>query len=299
LDVSENSLNDAGLIVVCEVLVEKKNIHHLIFNGNFEKKTKSRPQAIHNLISVLGSESSSIETLHIQGNSKALSLKEDIMPFIFSLMANRKLKELDISGNQIGNALALGLLKVLLTNRTLESILLNDNLIGFPGFQMIRQGLAKNHVLKNMPLPLEDISNMYKEKPGEQSTELIKSIQELLFANCVEVATEEVEEKEADKHQRPVRALSNLQNSSQNLKNSSSGTGTVSIASHKSAPKKSKTGTLRHMKNVEQLEMQMEEGEKKKHTNNVMKHKPSGIDTLTASAMLGQLNEYMKTKDDE
>jgi len=30
-----------------------------------------------------------------------------------------------------------------------------------------------------------------------------------------------------------------------------------------------------------------------------MKHKPSGIDTLTASAMLGQLNEYMKTKDDE
>jgi hypothetical protein len=106
-------------------------------------------------------------------------LKEDILPLVFSLMTNKTLKELDISGNQIGNQLALSLNKVLQTNRTLESLIWDGNDITGPGFHMFLAGLRRNNVLKNMPLPLNDINAASKDKVNTHFVDILKQIQEV------------------------------------------------------------------------------------------------------------------------
>jgi len=146
-----------------------------------------------------------------------------------------------------------------------------------------------------MPLPLNDITNVSKERPSQQFTDLIRNIQELLFSNCahiesVEPVVEPEPEKpkvdsEKDKKSRPVRTPSNTQ-----VATAKPSGNTVSISSHKVQSSKAKSRTLRHTKQSEQLELDMEEGEKKKH----LKVKPSGIDTMTATNMFGQLNDYLK-----
>jgi Ran GTPase-activating protein (RanGAP) involved in mRNA processing and transport len=285
LDISDNSLGDAGLISLISALQDKKLIKHLILNNNFDKKSKLRPQAIASLIGLVNDENSSIETLHLANSSKLSSLKEDIMPFIFCLMTNKKLKELDICGNQIGNSLALAIGKVLQTNRTLESLIWDDNNITFQGFQMLHSGLLKNSVLKNMPLPLNDITAILKEKQIPFLLELLKNIQEILFFNCAKsgqiqassVSEEKVSVfKEVEKQvpSRPTRSYSK-------------GNATEEKSSEKN------NRTLRHTKLSDNLEIEAEETEKKKHP---IKFKPRGIDTISAAQMFGQLNEVLKTR---
>ncbi|EAL61172.1 leucine-rich repeat-containing protein [Dictyostelium discoideum AX4] len=168
LDVSENDFGDEGVSVICDGFVGNSTIKKLILNGNFKQsKTKSRPSAIESVISLLESECP-LETLHMTvGNSKS-PLKADILSLIYSLATNSSLLELDISGHQMGPKGAIGLGKALQTNKTLHTLIWDDNLttaIGFAGFQV---GLERNLTLKNMPTPLNDIIQCHREPKFQQ-----------------------------------------------------------------------------------------------------------------------------------
>ncbi|KAN0050285.1 hypothetical protein ACTA71_003402 [Dictyostelium dimigraforme] len=168
LDVSENDFGDEGVSVICDGFVGNSTIKKLILNGNFKQsKTKSRPSAIESVISLLESECP-LETLHMTvGNSKS-PLKADILSLIYSLATNSSLLELDISGHQMGPKGAIGLGKALQTNKTLHTLIWDDNLttaVGFSGFQV---GLERNLTLKNMPTPLNDIIQAHREPKFQQ-----------------------------------------------------------------------------------------------------------------------------------
>ncbi|EGC33420.1 hypothetical protein DICPUDRAFT_98559 [Dictyostelium purpureum] len=174
LDCSENDFGDEGVSVICEGFVTNNSIKKLVLNGNFKtSKTKSRAAAIESVITLLESECP-IESLHITaGSGKSLSpLKNDILPLVYSLATNSSLLEIDISGHQMGNKGAIALGKALQTNKTLHTLIWDENQTGVVGFSGFQVGLERNLTLKNMPTPLTDIIAAHRENPVKLSQTL-------------------------------------------------------------------------------------------------------------------------------
>lgn len=49
-------------------------------------------------------------------------------------------------------------------NRTLDTLLLDENGLGPLGLQLIRTGLSRNRTLHHLPTPLNDLSYLMKER---------------------------------------------------------------------------------------------------------------------------------------
>jgi hypothetical protein len=62
-----------------------------------------------------------ITSLYLRGSTK-YCLKQDIMPMVYSLMNNKCMEVLDITGNNCGDTLGIGLGKVLQINSTLREL---------------------------------------------------------------------------------------------------------------------------------------------------------------------------------
>lgn len=154
LDLSETALGDAGILSLCESLTGNKTLKVLLINGNFEKKSKQRLKAMSALELLVSEKDASIEELYMAGGPKS-QLRDDLIPFIFSLMTNNKLKVLDVSKHQAGSRLGLALGKALSTNTTLQKLFWDENGVLFMGYQYFRNGVLKNDVLSNMPLPVK------------------------------------------------------------------------------------------------------------------------------------------------
>jgi len=195
LDLSDNGLGDSGLIAVLESLRENKAVKRLILDRNFEKKSKTREKAIEELVKFFSNENCQIESLSIAGNPKS-ALRGDIVPFIFSLLLNRSLRSLDISGNATGNLLALSISKVLQMNDVLQTLLIDDNAINLHGFHLIKNGLARNTNLKFMPLPI-----YFSEIKNEKIEIIFREIQQLLHRNCVLTRPKSRQEEKPDEKQ--------------------------------------------------------------------------------------------------
>lgn len=54
LDLSDNSLNDAGLLSLCELLKSNSTLKTLLFDRNFDKPSKTRNKTIQSLSSFFG-----------------------------------------------------------------------------------------------------------------------------------------------------------------------------------------------------------------------------------------------------
>ncbi|KAF2075298.1 hypothetical protein CYY_003375 [Polysphondylium violaceum] len=179
LDLSENDFGDEGVSVICEGFTSNTCVKRLLLNGNFKtSKTKSRSASIESVITLLESECP-IETLHITaGNSKS-PLKNDILPLIYSLATNSSLLELDITGHQMGVKGAIALGKALQTNKTLHTLIWDENLTTLAGFSGFLVGLERNLTLKNMQTPLTDIIAAHRENPTKLQS-VLKDID-----NCI------------------------------------------------------------------------------------------------------------------
>jgi len=192
LDLSDNNLGESGLTATCDALKNHANLKDLIFDRNFDKLSKSRAKAIQSLSLLLNSENTKIEKFSIQGSQKS-QLKADLLPLIFSLMTNKTLKSINLNANMAGNALGLALAKALQTNRTLEAIYWDENGVNLIGFNMFLIGLQKNPTLKEMPIPLNDVSDAMKEKPTEMA-KVVGQIQQCLVNNSMQSAVDKREQ---------------------------------------------------------------------------------------------------------
>lgn len=165
LDISDNDWSDDVLIALGEHFApfqqpeRSPNLEELTMNRMFARRTKSRSQAIQSLISIL--ELRPIKVLRVQGGGSS-KLKLDLTPLVFGLINNKTLAELDISGNQTGDGLAVALGKVLQHNKAIHTLYWDDNSTTINGLRMFKLGLERNDSLRKMPLPLLDLSEMLK-----------------------------------------------------------------------------------------------------------------------------------------
>jgi len=107
-------------------------------------------------------------------------LGEDIIPFLFGVAANHTLKSLDISGHKMGNQGAFVLARVIHVNRTLESLVYDENGIDVHGLERILLALKTNSCLRNIAIPLLDIKAAM-EADSSNTVELLKIVGQLQY----------------------------------------------------------------------------------------------------------------------
>jgi leucine-rich repeat-containing protein 16 len=188
LDISDNDWSDDVLIALGEHLApfnqpeRSPMLEELTMNRMFARRTKSRTQAIQSLISIL--ELRPIKVLRVQGGGSS-KLKLDLTPLVFGLINNRVLAELDISGNQTGDGLAVALGKVLQHNKAIHTLYWDDNSTTINGLRLFKLGLVRNDSLRKMPLPLLDLSEMLKSEADRTALlTLANEIQVKVFENA-------------------------------------------------------------------------------------------------------------------
>eukprot|EP01116_Phalansterium_solitarium_P004867 TRINITY_DN1604_c1_g3_i1.p1 TRINITY_DN1604_c1_g3~~TRINITY_DN1604_c1_g3_i1.p1 ORF type:complete len:955 (-),score=337.75 TRINITY_DN1604_c1_g3_i1:456-3320(-) len=185
LDLTDNELNDDGVIILCEGLAYNTKLKHLNLSHNFKTRGKNRPQAVEAIVKLVSTDQSPLESLELEGGSKS-ELKNDILPLILALATNDSLKSLNISGHQFGNKGASALGKALQTNQKLTSLRWDNNLTTAPGFQIFYLGLKRSRTLKEMPLPLMDISAAFAASKGPEIqalNDVIRKIERCIMRN--------------------------------------------------------------------------------------------------------------------
>jgi len=295
LILSDIGLTDVSLITLTEALKGAPSLRALDLSNNLEKPSKQRLESFRAMITYVSQ--SPLEKLVMQGNPKS-PLKGDICPLIFSLMNNKCLRHLDVTGNQAGNTLALALSKALQVNKTLQTLRWDDNGVTLPGYIMLRSGLQKNKTLIYMATPSNDIGNAIagtKEKGQFSLTDVLKDIDELIYSNMMK---QRGEIETFDDEEEPVTTPLPTSLSSANLM------GSVNV--------KSATPPVKHASSTPDLKASQAPPADLSSSNyggipakapkaapprppvkQSKKPKPHGIDTARASALFGQLNDFL------
>ncbi|PRP81198.1 leucine-rich repeat-containing protein [Planoprotostelium fungivorum] len=164
LDLSEENTGDAIFSIATNLLQTNRNIRRLNISNNFGNATKQRRQIIAPFAEALESEECPLEHLEVAG-ARGGQLRMELMPIVFALMRNRSLDQLDISGNGVGDNLALILGKALQVNSTLRVLAWDHNDITPHGYNIIRHALqTKNNTLSFVPTPFSDVSSGFKDR---------------------------------------------------------------------------------------------------------------------------------------
>mmetsp|Transcript_19923 Transcript_19923/g.27846 ORF Transcript_19923/g.27846 Transcript_19923/m.27846 type:complete len:999 (+) Transcript_19923:84-3080(+) len=206
LNISDNTLYDEEIIALSVFLVGDQATHKtesaqkrsqilyplrklkkLFMNRIFLSKSKLRGKAIealNYLISDDTKEHCPIEILHLagEGRDSKTQLKDDLLQFVFSLLVNNRIKELNISGHGVGDALATALSKVIQSNKTLQAIYYDDNFTTLEGLLKIKVSLSRNQTLLKLPTPYRDVTFIRIERI-DLLDQIISSIQEMLASN--------------------------------------------------------------------------------------------------------------------
>eukprot|EP01129_Flabellula_baltica_P013368 TRINITY_DN6180_c0_g1_i1.p1 TRINITY_DN6180_c0_g1~~TRINITY_DN6180_c0_g1_i1.p1 ORF type:complete len:996 (-),score=261.58 TRINITY_DN6180_c0_g1_i1:19-3006(-) len=183
LDLSDNEIGYTGITAFCNGAQYFPALEILILDNNVKTKGSDHammPEAIESLISLCNLNS--IKMLSIQG-SKGFQMGTHLNDFIQAIGNNDKLATLDISGQGFGDSGALCLGKALTTNDTLKKLRWDENETTFLGFTQFLNGLKRNTSLKDMELPLIDISKIMKEKDGTKIVPVMQEIQQVLERN--------------------------------------------------------------------------------------------------------------------
>jgi len=183
LDLRDNEFGDEGVSTLCDGLCYNTTLKHLSLAANFKgaNKGKVKGHAIESLIKLIASECP-LESLNISGG-KGSELKHDLTPFIYALATNETLKSVDVSGHQMGNRGGFCLGKAIQTNETLDTLKWDHNATTLQGFQSFCIGLSRNLTIKNVPLPINDISAALKGNEAQQVSEVINHIERFILRN--------------------------------------------------------------------------------------------------------------------
>ncbi|XP_078365428.1 uncharacterized protein LOC144649735 isoform X2 [Oculina patagonica] len=172
LDISDNGF-EMDLIRILEKLASNKKLKYLNLGQNTRQRSSSA--VMEALVQLISEENSHLESISL-AESK---LKHDIIPLLDALGTNETLKELDISGNHMGDEGARILAKALQINTKLRTLDLDKNLTTYRGFADIAAALECNHTLLSMPMPLHDAAQSLKP----QTEQHLRKIEKLLLRN--------------------------------------------------------------------------------------------------------------------
>eukprot|EP01132_Coremiostelium_polycephalum_P005091 gene5091-6335_t len=189
LNLSENDLGDEGVTLICDTLSNHPTLTSLDLSLNFNRRSKTRPNAIESIINLIEKKSKlhfPIRSFILQGGPKS-QLKGDLLPVICSLFYNSSLQELDIQGHAGGDVCAAAISKMLQSNSTLEKLHWDDNATTYRGLSLFKIGLSRNSTLLHTPLPMKDIASALKSDATplyhQKLTELCTEIQQMILDN--------------------------------------------------------------------------------------------------------------------
>ncbi|GMH42451.1 hypothetical protein BSKO_10370 [Bryopsis sp. KO-2023] len=171
LDMSETSMGDWGIQILCEKLIFNNSVKHLVVNhcGITKKGATAIGWLMHEnsvLESLklgwnrLGGEGAARISSGLQGNNalRLVDLSNNALGDTggshigYSLTENQGLRTLDLSGNGIGGKACLVIAEAVSCNRTLEVLNLGNNPLGGEGGHHLLQALADNSTLTRIGL---------------------------------------------------------------------------------------------------------------------------------------------------
>ncbi|XP_074615858.1 F-actin-uncapping protein LRRC16A-like [Acropora palmata] len=173
LDISDNGF-EGDLVHILAKVASNTSIKHLNLGQN-TKHSKSSGVVMEALVQLISEENSHLESISL-AESK---LKEDIIPLLDAMGTNESVKELDISGNHMGDEGARILAKAVQINSKLRTLSWDKNGTSYRGFADIAAALECNHTLLSMPMPLHDAAQSLKP----QTEENLRKIEKLLLRN--------------------------------------------------------------------------------------------------------------------
>eukprot|EP01105_Mastigella_eilhardi_P023362 TRINITY_DN5875_c0_g1_i1.p1 TRINITY_DN5875_c0_g1~~TRINITY_DN5875_c0_g1_i1.p1 ORF type:complete len:742 (-),score=201.04 TRINITY_DN5875_c0_g1_i1:107-2224(-) len=185
LNVSDNDLGDDGLIALFDSLVNHSTLTTLAINRNFVKRSRNRAKMINRLTALVESDKCPLTQLEMEGNARG-QLKGDIVPFLFSLMSNKSLTVLNISGHALGDARTEILSRVFTVNNSLRSLTWDDNHTTLDGFKNFALALERNTTLTTLIMPALDIAHEIARLGGSapQLLEILAEIQQRVYTNA-------------------------------------------------------------------------------------------------------------------
>ncbi|ESO83066.1 hypothetical protein LOTGIDRAFT_223005, partial [Lottia gigantea] len=178
LDLSNNGF-DQELSHLLPEIAQNRSLRHLAIGRNFSGiKQKYQLRILDHVVQLIQDDDSALQSLSL-ADSK---LKADTAYVVNSLGSNSSLREIDLSGNLMGDIGARMLAKALQINTHMQTILWDRNNTTAQGFEDIADALEKNYTLKKMPFPVNDAALAMKSEPARTETALQK-IESLLQRN--------------------------------------------------------------------------------------------------------------------
>jgi len=156
--------------------VDRTQLKALDLSLNFASGTAAK---MHKLMSGLGEvlkRHPTLEYLGLAGNGEKMTIGKEIEP-LFKALGSSRITELDISGNKIGDQMAVMLCDQLKTNGALQSVSWDNNMISIAGWRAFLTLITSNRNFTNCPAPILDVDRAIKDaKNKEQFRDKIKEI---------------------------------------------------------------------------------------------------------------------------
>ena len=146
LDLSDNEIEDAGAVAICEALAYNESLRRLVLKGN-----RLTDAAVEKMVT--------------------------------ALMPNRHLRGLDLYGNQITSVGAQHLRRLLQRTHHLETLVVGANSLGDEGVAHLCRGMRKNHrgKLRRLGLSANGITNVGAERLWLLIDKRVHSIEECIL----------------------------------------------------------------------------------------------------------------------
>ena len=159
INLYNTSLGEEGLAVIIKVFEQCSTLEEFDIGANVMKtKGGKNVQAFLTALSVFVTKHPSLRVLRIGGQlAGKLYLGKYIGPFLAVFATTRKIEELDVSGNQMGDEGLSMLAEALRMNKTLKSLYWDENCTTPVGWANLVRALKDNYTLIHAQYPAYDI----------------------------------------------------------------------------------------------------------------------------------------------
>ncbi|KAJ7311941.1 hypothetical protein JRQ81_006262 [Phrynocephalus forsythii] len=184
LNLSDNGF-DCDIVTLVLAISRSRSIKHIGLGKNFNIRSRTTlADTLHRIVQLTQDDDCSIQSISVAESQ----LKMGTSIILDGLRSSRSsLTVLDISGNGMGETGAKLLAKALSVNRTLRTLIWDRNNTTLCGFLHFTRALERNFTLKIMPLPMVDVTQVYRSHP-EKMKDVVHQIQSYLARNQMEEA---------------------------------------------------------------------------------------------------------------